>query len=102
MSDKKTASAKPIKDTSAFVRPFRVADPKSFRLRRFATNEKGGLDKEAAQKILDDNRARLNDLQERLYAEDRWSVLLIFQGMDAAGKDSAIEHVMHGDRKSVV
>ena len=38
----------------------------------------------------------MNELQERLYAEDRWSVLLIFQGMDAAGKDSAIEHVMHG------
>ena len=38
----------------------------------------------------------MHDLQERLYAEDRWSVLLIFQGMDASGKDSAIEHVMHG------
>jgi PPK2 family polyphosphate:nucleotide phosphotransferase len=87
---------RPAADVSAFVRPYRVADPKSFRLKKFATNDKGGLDKEQAQTILDANRARLNELQERLYAEDRWSVLLIFQGMDAAGKDSAIEHVMHG------
>jgi PPK2 family polyphosphate:nucleotide phosphotransferase len=93
---KKNSSAKPPKDLSAFVRPFRVSDPQSFRLKQFSTNDKGGLDKEQAQKILDANRERLNDLQERLYAEDRWSLLLIFQGMDASGKDSAIEHVMHG------
>lgn len=96
MNGKTKASAKSPSDISAFVRPFRVDDPQAFRLNKFATDEKGGLDKEKAQQILDDNRDRLNDLQERLYAEDRWSVLLIFQGMDAAGKDSAIEHVMHG------
>ena len=39
---------------------------------------------------------RLSELQERLYAQDRWAVLLIFQAMDAAGKDSVIEHVMKG------
>ena len=91
MSKKKSS-----RDVSAFVRPFRVADPKDFRLKHFGTAEKGGLDKEEAQKVLDANRERMHELQERLYAEDRWSVLLIFQGMDAAGKDSAIEHVMHG------
>jgi PPK2 family polyphosphate:nucleotide phosphotransferase len=96
MSDKKKASAKPPKDVSAFVRPFRVENGETFRLKQHKTNEKGGLDKEQAQEILDANRERMNALQERLYAEDRWSVLLIFQGMDAAGKDSAIEHVMHG------
>jgi PPK2 family polyphosphate:nucleotide phosphotransferase len=90
------SSKKPAKDISAFVRPFRVDGPEDFRLKRFSTKEKGGLDKEKAQTILEANRERLNGLQERLYAEDRWSVLLIFQGMDAAGKDSAIEHVMHG------
>jgi PPK2 family polyphosphate:nucleotide phosphotransferase len=89
-------SRKPAKDISDFVRPFRVDGPEDFRLKRFSTKEKGGLDKEKAQKILDGNRERLNDLQERIYAQDRWSVLLIFQGMDASGKDSAIEHVMHG------
>ena len=40
-----------------------------------------------AEKILEANRKRLNDFQEKLYAQDRWSLLLIFQGMDAAGKD---------------
>ncbi len=96
MSGKKKSLAKQLKDVSTFVRPFRVGDPEGFRLKQFAAGDKGGLDKEKAQKILDANRERLNELQERLYAEDRWSVLLIFQGMDAAGKDSAIEHVMHG------
>src|SRR5262245_4062106 len=90
------AKKKSSRDVSEFVRPFRVSDPKDFRLKSYDTDEKGGLDKEAAQEILDANRARMNELQERLYADDRWSVLLIFQGMDAAGKDSAIEHVMHG------
>ncbi|MFX9721987.1 polyphosphate kinase 2 family protein, partial [Acinetobacter baumannii] len=42
------------------------------------------------------NRKRLNDFQEKLYAQDRWSLLLIFQGMDAAGKDSAIKSVFEG------
>jgi PPK2 family polyphosphate:nucleotide phosphotransferase len=93
MGGKKSASAT---DVSGFVRPFRVGDGSEFRLKHFATAEKGGLDKEKAQDILQANRERLNELQERLYAEDRWSVLLIFQGMDASGKDSAIEHVMHG------
>jgi len=93
---KNGASAKLPRDVSAFVRPFRVSDGAEFRLKHFATAEKGGLDKEKAQNILQANRERLNELQERLYADDRWSVLLIFQGMDAAGKDSAIEHVMHG------
>jgi PPK2 family polyphosphate:nucleotide phosphotransferase len=91
MSGKKNS-----KDISTFVRPFRISDPQAFRLKQFSTRDKGGLDKDKAQKILDANRARLNELQERLYAEDRGSLLLIFQGMDASGKDSAVEHVMHG------
>ena len=90
------SAKKMARDISAFVRPYRVSDGEDFRLKGFSTDDKGGLDKEHAQKILDLNRERMNDLQERLYAEDRWSLLLIFQGMDAAGKDSAIEHVMHG------
>jgi len=91
-----SSSKKQAADLSEFVRPFRVADPQDFRLGDFPTKEKGGLDKEKAQTILDANRERLHGLQERLYADDRWSLLLIFQGMDASGKDSAIEHVMHG------
>ena len=57
---------------------------------------KGGLDKADGEKIIEANRKRLNDFQEKLYAQDRWSLLLIFQGMDAAGKDSAIKSVFEG------
>lgn len=92
----KDKTTKMARDVSGFVRPYRVSDAHDFHLKSFSTHEKGGLDKDSAQKVLDLNRERISDLQERLYAEDRWSLLLIFQGMDAAGKDSAIEHVMHG------
>src|SRR5258707_13277641 len=74
-----------------FIAPFRVDGSTAFHLKSHQTNEKGGLDKEKAEKILEANRKRLSDFQEKLYAQDRWSVLLIFQGMDAAGKASAIQ-----------
>lgn len=95
MADKDKTENK-SRDVSAFVRPFRIDEPKDFRLKHYDTGEKGGLDKEKAEKILDANRDRMSELQERLYAEDRWSMLLIFQGMDAAGKDSAIKSVFEG------
>ena len=75
------------------VAPFRFDGTGKFHLKSHKTSEKGGLDKEKAEKILDANRKRLNDFQERLYAQDRWSLLVIFQGMDAAGKDSAIKSI---------
>ena len=56
----------------------------------------GNFDKAGARKQLADGIPRLADLQERLYAQDKWGVLLIFQAMDAAGKDGAIKHVMSG------
>ena len=79
-----------------FVAPFRVDGSGEFHLKSHKTNEKAGLDKAKGEKILDANRKRLNDFQEKLYAQDRWSLLLIFQGMDAAGKDSAIKSVFDG------
>jgi PPK2 family polyphosphate:nucleotide phosphotransferase len=79
-----------------FVVPFRVDGTGVFHLSSHKTNEKGGLDKDKAEKLLDANRKRLNDFQEKLYAQDRWSVLLIFQGMDASGKDSAIKSIFDG------
>jgi PPK2 family polyphosphate:nucleotide phosphotransferase len=79
-----------------FIEPFRFDGSGEFHLRSVKTNEKGGLDKDKAEKILDANRSRLKDFQEKLYAQDRWSLLLIFQGMDAAGKDSAIKSVFDG------
>jgi PPK2 family polyphosphate:nucleotide phosphotransferase len=87
----------PLSDTlKPFVAPFRYDGAGKFRLRSHKTNEKGGLDKEKAEKILEANRRRLSDYQEKLYAQDRWSLLLIFQGMDAAGKDSAIKSIFEG------
>src|SRR6187399_1416565 len=52
--------------------------------------------KEEAQGLLDHGLEQLCDMQEKLYAQDRWAVLLIFQAMDGAGKDSTIKHVMSG------
>jgi PPK2 family polyphosphate:nucleotide phosphotransferase len=79
-----------------FIAPFRVDGSGAFHLKSYKTSEKGGLDKDKAEKILEANRKRLNDFQEKLYAQDRWSLLLIFQGMDAAGKDSAIKSIFDG------
>ncbi len=79
-----------------FILPFRVDGSSEFHLKSHKPAEKGGLDKDKAEKIIDDNRKRLRDFQEKLFAHDRWSLLLIFQGMDAAGKDSAINNVFSG------
>jgi PPK2 family polyphosphate:nucleotide phosphotransferase len=78
------------------IAPFRFDGSGKFHLKSQKSDEKGGLDKDKAEKILEANRKRLNDFQEKLYAQDRWSLLLIFQGMDAAGKDSAIKSVFEG------
>ncbi len=80
----------------AFVTPFRVDGEKSFELSSHHTADKGGIDKDDGRDIIEANRKRLQDLQETLYAQDRWSLLLIFQGMDASGKDSAIKSVFDG------
>ena len=81
-----------------YVARYRVENGEKFRLRDFDPADTADLDidKKDAKDLLAGDVKRLSDLQERLYAEDRWSLLLIFQAMDAAGKDSAIEHVMSG------
>jgi PPK2 family polyphosphate:nucleotide phosphotransferase len=79
-----------------FVAPFRFDGAGEFHLKSHNTGEKGGLDKDEGEKIIAANRKRLSDFQEKLYAQDRWSLLLIFQGMDAAGKDSAIKSIFDG------
>ncbi|WP_118196679.1 polyphosphate kinase 2 family protein [Albibacterium indicum] len=68
--------------------PIKLAD--------FKTDETFGLSKKDAKEDLEDFQETLFELQERLYAENRRSLLIVFQAMDAAGKDSAIEHVMSG------
>lgn len=77
---------------------YKITDGKRFKLSDYDPGDTGGLDidKKEAKDRLEDDIKSLSELQEKLYAQDRWSVLLIFQAMDAAGKDSAIEHVMSG------
>ena len=80
----------------AFIAPFRIDGTSEFHLKSHKTDAKVGLDKEKAGQLLETHRKRLSDFQEKLYAQDRWSLLLIFQGMDAAGKDSAIKSIFDG------
>lgn len=76
---------------------YRVTNGTRFRLADIDPADPWGASlKPAAGDLMEEGLARLTDLQERLYAQDRWSVLLVFQAMDAAGKDSTIEHVMSG------
>jgi PPK2 family polyphosphate:nucleotide phosphotransferase len=77
---------------SPFLAPF----DDSFKLRKFDTDADDNAGKEANNAALDAQTAQLGKLQERLYAQDRYSVLLIFQAMDAAGKDGTIRAVMTG------
>ena len=83
---------------SKLIDRYIVRDGKNFRLRDIDPGDTGGFktDKSAAEGILKEGVDRLSDLQEKLYAQDRWGVLLVFQAMDAAGKDGAIKHVMSG------
>jgi PPK2 family polyphosphate:nucleotide phosphotransferase len=83
---------------SKLIKPFRIDDPDKFRLADHDPRETCGLDidKDEAKEMLADSVKRLADMQERLYAQDRWAVLAIFQAMDAAGKDGAVKHVMSG------
>ena len=84
---------------AAYSAPFKVVDGRRFRLRDFDPRDTLHLessDKPRAQEGLRRSIECLAALQDRLYAQDRWSVLLIFQAMDAAGKDGAIEHVFSG------
>jgi len=88
-----------IRKAHKFAEPFRVSNEGKFRLKDVDPGETLGLtseDKPRAKEALAIGIATLADLQDRLYAQDRWGVLLIFQAMDAAGKDGAIKHVMSG------
>ncbi len=81
-----------------FAKGFRIDNPDNFRLSACDPAECYGLtvDKSEAKAMLAEGIEQLTELQERLYASDSWSVLIILQAMDAAGKDSVIKHVMAG------
>jgi len=83
-------------DTPHLASRFRFTD-RHFRIKDVDPGDTGGLElKERADALLQQGIKRLQDLQEKLYAQDRWSLLLVFQALDAAGKDSTIKHVMSG------
>ena len=76
---------------------YRISNGSRFRLKDIDPNDPWGKRlKPIAGQMLKQGRKRMSALQERLYAQDRWSILLIFQAMDAAGKDGTIKHVMSG------
>jgi PPK2 family polyphosphate:nucleotide phosphotransferase len=81
-----------------YLEPFRITSGKGFRLKDFDPRDTRGLqvDKSEATELLKQGIEWLAQEQDLLYAQDRWSLLLIFQAMDAAGKDSTIKHVMSG------
>jgi PPK2 family polyphosphate:nucleotide phosphotransferase len=88
---------KQIKECVRLAAPYCVAKGGDFRLKDYETSDTGDVkDKQHSQRIIDNRAGLLNNLQEKLYAQDRWAMLLIFQAMDAAGKDAVIKHVMSG------
>jgi len=82
-----------------FIKPYVVKSGEGFRLKDHEPGDTHDLksgDKPEARKMLDDGVLLLSEMQDKLYAQSNWGLLLIFQGMDAAGKDSTIKHVMSG------
>ncbi len=83
---------------TAVLDRYRVTDGRKFKLGEHDPADRGGhhMDHDRIDTLLADGVARLSDLQQRLYADDRWSMLVVLQAMDAAGKDGTIKHVMSG------
>ena len=86
-----------MKKLRQLAKPYRVEHGKHFRLRDFDPADTGKLrSKQHAAAALQRSIDQLSNLQDKLYAQHQWAVLLIFQAMDAAGKDGTIKHVMSG------
>src|SRR6266481_6148036 len=88
-----------IERSQKFAAPYRVTNSKKFRLKDVDPDDTGEVtseDKPRAKELLETGVEILAELQDVLYAQDQWSILLIFQAMDAAGKDGAVKHVMSG------
>jgi PPK2 family polyphosphate:nucleotide phosphotransferase len=92
MKDKKL-----IKEATRLAEPYCITKGAKFRLKHFDPSDTNSVkSQQHAEKLLEQSSAMASQMQEMLYAQDRWALLLIFQGMDAAGKDGAIKHVMSG------
>jgi PPK2 family polyphosphate:nucleotide phosphotransferase len=84
--------------TKSLLERYRIDDPEKFRLASLDSGDTGGekSDKDVFNDLLAKDLERLRELQNRLYADHRWAVLMVLQGMDAAGKDGVVSHVMAG------
>jgi PPK2 family polyphosphate:nucleotide phosphotransferase len=88
---------KQIKEAARLTEPYCVTNGEKFRLKDHDPCDTGDVkDQQHSQKIIDNRAGLITNLQEKLYAQDRWALLLVIQGMDAAGKDGVIKHVMSG------
>jgi PPK2 family polyphosphate:nucleotide phosphotransferase len=89
--------AKLLKEAARLIEPYCITKGEDFQLKDHDPADTNGLrEKRQAQARLDQGVELLSHMQEKLYAQDRWALLLIFQAMDAAGKDGSIKHVMSG------
>jgi len=88
---------KQVKEASRIVKKYCITKGERFQLKDYDPADTNGVkSKQHGENILERRVGLLSDMQEKLYAQDRWALLLIFQAMDAAGKDGAIKHVMSG------
>src|SRR6266481_783469 len=88
---------KQVKEASRIVEKYCITKGERFHLKDYDPADTNGVKgKQHVESILERRKGLLSDMQEKLYAQDRWALLLIFQAMDAAGKDGVIKHVMSG------
>jgi PPK2 family polyphosphate:nucleotide phosphotransferase len=86
-----------LKEASALAEPYLIRKGQKFRLKDFDPADTGGLkNKDLAKELLAATTERMVEMQERLYAQDQWALLIVLQGLDAAGKDGIVKHVMSG------
>jgi PPK2 family polyphosphate:nucleotide phosphotransferase len=86
-----------VTEAASLASPYRVSKGQRFRLKHYDSQDTNGIKhKKYAKKTLQHSVQLLSEFQEKLYAQNRWALLIILQAMDAAGKDSAIKHVMSG------
>lgn len=91
------SSHKLVKEALRLAKPYRITKGQNLRLKDHDPAETNGVKNEKHARAIIENRAGLlNNLQEKLYAQDRWALLVVLQGMDAAGKDGVVKHVMSG------